>query len=239
MAQQETREGRLRPARRLTLADDVYESIKTLVMDHILPPGERVNIDALARELDVSPTPVREALARLEADGLVRKRPLSGYSTTPLLTRAEFDDLFEVRLLLEGATAGRAAAHASTEERQRISTEAAATIDVEAGDGYRRHAAFTALDATFHDLIAEVAGSPLLRDSITRLHSHLHLHRLYFPVTGAPDTNTEHQRIAAAVAAGDSDAATEAMRAHLIAARERHLPAFDQLPAPGAPRDPA
>ncbi|MGW4681944.1 GntR family transcriptional regulator [Micromonospora taraxaci] len=239
MAQQETREGRLRPARRLTLADDVYESIKTLVMDHILPPGERVNIDALARELDVSPTPVREALARLEADGLVRKRPLSGYTTTPLLTRAEFDDLFEVRLLLEGATAGRAAAHASTEERQRISTEAAASIDVEAGDGYRRHAAFTALDATFHDLIAEVAGSPLLRDSITRLHSHLHLHRLYFPVTGAPDTNTEHQRIATAIAAGDSDAAAEAMRAHLIAARERHLPAFDQLPAPGAPRDPA
>ncbi|MGW3887805.1 GntR family transcriptional regulator [Micromonospora chokoriensis] len=239
MAQQEIREGRLRPARRLTLADDVYESIKTLVMDHILPPGERVNIDALARELDVSPTPVREALARLEADGLVRKRPLSGYTTTPLLTRAEFDDLFEVRLLLEGATAGRAAAHASTEERQRISTEAAASIDVEAGDGYRRHAAFTALDATFHDLIAEVAGSPLLRDSITRLHSHLHLHRLYFPVTGAPDTNTEHQRIATAIAAGDSDAATEAMRAHLIAARERHLPAFDQLPAPGAPRDPA
>ncbi|GAB4106384.1 GntR family transcriptional regulator [Micromonospora taraxaci] len=239
MAQQETREGRLRPARRLTLADDVYESIKTLVMDHILPPGERVNIDALARELDVSPTPVREALARLEADGLVRKRPLSGYTTTPLLTRAEFDDLFEVRLLLECATAGRAADHASAEERQRISTEAAASIDVEAGDGYRRHAAFTALDATFHDLIAEVAGSPLLRDSITRLHSHLHLHRLYFPVTGAPDTNTEHQRIAAAIAAGDSDAATEAMRAHLIAARERHLPAFDQLPAPGAPRDPA
>ncbi|WFE53492.1 GntR family transcriptional regulator [Micromonospora sp. WMMD1155] len=239
MARQETREGRLRPARRLTLAEDVYESIKTLVMDHILPPGERVNIDALARELDVSPTPVREALARLEADGLVRKRPLSGYTTTPLLTRAEFDDLFEVRLLLEGATAGRAAAHACTEERQRIGVEAAASIDVEAGDGYRRHAAFTALDARFHDLIAEASGSPLLRDSITRLHSHLHLHRLYFPVTGAPDTNTEHQRIAAAIAAGDPDAATEAMRAHLIAARERHLPAFDRLPAPGAPRDPA
>ncbi|MET8547296.1 GntR family transcriptional regulator [Micromonospora zamorensis] len=238
MAQQEAREGRLRPARRLTLSEDVYESIKTLVMDHILPPGERVNIDALARELDVSPTPVREALARLEADGLVRKRPLSGYTTTPLLTRAEFDDLFDVRLLLEGATAGRAATHASTEERQRINAEAAASIDVEAGDGYRRHAAFTALDAKFHDLIAEVAGSPLLRDSVTRLHSHLHLHRLYFPVTGAPDTNTEHQRIAAAIAAGDSEAAAEAMRAHLTAAQERHLPAFDQLPDPGTPRDP-
>lgn len=96
----------------------------------------------------------------MEADGLVRKRPLSGYTTTPLLSRAEFDDLFDVRLLLEGATAGRAATHASTEERQRITAEAAASIDVEAGDGYRRHAAFTALDARFHDLIAEVAGSP-------------------------------------------------------------------------------
>nr|WP_238432735.1 GntR family transcriptional regulator [Micromonospora tarensis] len=189
MTPPEDREGRLRPARRLTLAEDVYESIKTLVMDHILPPGERVNIDALARELDVSPTPVREALARLEADGLVRKRPLSGYTTTPLLTRAEFDDLFEVRQLLEGATAGRAAAHASAEARHRISTEAAASIDVEVGDGYRRHAAFTARDATFHDLIADAAGSPLLRDSITRLHAHLHLHRLYFPV-GARRTPT-------------------------------------------------
>ncbi|MEO3769185.1 GntR family transcriptional regulator [Micromonospora sp. B9E7] len=238
MAQQEAHEGRLRPARRLTLAEDVYESIKTLVMDHLLPPGERVNIDALARELDVSPTPVREALARLEADGLVRKRPLSGYSTTPLLSRAEFDDLFDVRQLLEGATAARAATHASTEARQRVSAEAAASIDVEAGDGYRRHAAFTALDAKFHDLIAEVSGSPLLRDTITRLHSHLHLHRLYFPVAGAPDTNTEHQRIAAAIVAGDAAAATAAMRAHLSAARERHLPAFDRLPAPGAPRDP-
>ncbi|MEV4499138.1 GntR family transcriptional regulator [Micromonospora arborensis] len=235
MAQQQAREGRLRPARRLTLAEDVYESIKTLVMDHILPPGERVNIDALARELDVSPTPVREALARLEADGLVRKRPLSGYTTTPLLNRAEFDDLFDVRLLLEGATAGRAATHATAVQRQRISAEAGANIDVEAGDGYRRHATFTTLDATFHDLIAEAAGSPLLRDSITRLHAHLHLHRLYFPPNGAPDTTIEHQRIADAIIAGDSPAAVDAMRAHLTAARERHLPAFDRLRAPEAP----
>ncbi|MFC5925011.1 GntR family transcriptional regulator [Micromonospora vulcania] len=233
MAQQPAHEGRLRPARRLTLAEDVYESIKALVMDHVLPPGERVNIDALARELDVSPTPVREALARLEADGLVRKRPLSGYTTTPLLSRAEFDDLFDVRLLLECATAGRAATQASTEDRRRISAEAAATVDVEAGDGYRRHAAFTALDARFHDLIAEVSGSPLLRDTVTRLHSHLHLHRLYFPTAGAPDTNTEHQRIAAAIAAGDAPGASEAMRAHLTAAQVRHLPAFD--PPPPAP----
>ncbi|MEV0808968.1 GntR family transcriptional regulator [Micromonospora sp. NPDC050200] len=227
--------GRVRPARRLTLTEDVYETIKGLVMDHALPPNERVNIDALARELDVSPTPVREALARLESDGLVRKRPLSGYTTTPLLSRAEFDDLFDMRLLLEGAAAARAAANASAAHRRQISTKANATVGVEAGDGYRRHAAFTALDATFHDLIAEVAGSVLLREAITRLHSHLHLHRLYFPAAKAADTTVEHQRIAAAITLGDPEAATAAMRDHLTAARQRHLPAFDQMPPAGPP----
>jgi DNA-binding GntR family transcriptional regulator len=70
-------------ARRTTLTDDVYAAVQALIMDHVIPPDERVNIDALARRLDVSPTPVREALARLEADGLVSKRPLAGYTTTP------------------------------------------------------------------------------------------------------------------------------------------------------------
>ncbi|MGN9919113.1 GntR family transcriptional regulator [Micromonospora palomenae] len=226
--------GRIRPARRLTLSEDVYEAVKGLIMDHTLPPGERVTIDVLARQLDVSPTPVREALARLESDGLVRKRPLSGYTTTPLLSRAEFDDLFDMRILLEGAAAARAAVHAGTADRERIGTEAGATVGVEAGEDYRRHAAFTALDARFHDLVAEAAGSPLLRDAITRLHAHLHLHRLYFPAATASETAAEHQHIAAAIAAGNPAGATEAMRAHLTAARRRHLPAFHRLPASGA-----
>ncbi len=219
--------GRVRPAQRLTLTDDVYESLKTLIMEHAIPPGERVSIDGLARTLEVSPTPVREALARLESDGLVRKRAMSGYTTTSLLTRAEFEELFEMRLLLEPAAARRAAVHADAEQRRRVKEEAAATVGVEAGDGYRRHAAFTSLDARFHDLIAETSGSGLLRESIIRLHAHLHLHRLYFPSAGTGDTAGEHKRIAAAIARGDADEAEAAMRHHVISARDRHLPAFD------------
>ncbi|GHJ49399.1 GntR family transcriptional regulator [Catellatospora sp. TT07R-123] len=219
--------GRVRPAQRLTLTDDVYESLKTLIMEHAIAPGDRVSIDGLARTLEVSPTPVREALARLESDGLVRKRAMSGYTTTPLLTRAEFEELFEMRLLLEPAAAARAAGHATADDRALLQTEAAAQPAVESGDGYRRHAAFTALDARFHDLVAEVSGSALLRDAIIRLHSHLHLHRLYFPsTTQAGDTAAEHGRIATAVARGDADAAADAMHSHLTAARTRHLPAF-------------
>jgi DNA-binding GntR family transcriptional regulator len=252
--------------RRSTLGEDVYETLKALVMEHTLAPGDRINIDALARELDVSPTPVREGLARLESDGLVRKRALVGYTVSPLLTRSEFTDMFDMRLVLEGAAARWAAQRASAEIAANIVGEAEATVNatVEAtvgatvdatvgldeatatvaasadataaaalgldeagGRSGRSHAAFTALDARFHDLVAEAAGNPLLRDGIARLHSHLHLHRLYFPYAQTGTTMQEHQLIGAAILARNPDAAEAAMREHLTRARERHLPAFD------------
>jgi DNA-binding GntR family transcriptional regulator len=215
--------------RRSTLGEDVYETLTALVMEHTLAPGDRINIDALARELEVSPTPVREALARLESDGLVRKRPLVGYTVSPLLTRTEFNDMFDMRLVLEGTATRWAAERADATAREEIVAEATTTIaPAPAGaDGWHSHAAFTNLDARFHRLIAEAAGNPLLREGIARLHAHLHLHRLYFPFAEAGTTAQEHEVIAAAIAVGDPDAAEAGMREHLTRARERHLPAFD------------
>jgi len=217
------------PVRRLSLADDVYESVKARVMDHAIAPGARVTIDVLARELDVSPTPVREALARLEADGLVRKRPLAGYTCTPLLTRTEFEELFEMRLLLEPAAAARTAARSPRPEVTRL--RVAATLPDAApdgGHGYASFAAFTAADARFHDLLAELSGNRMLRDAFARLHAHLHLHRLNFPTAHYGVSSDEHHLVVDAVGAGDPDRAATAMRAHLVAARERHLPFFDR-----------
>ncbi|MCO8275070.1 GntR family transcriptional regulator [Actinoplanes sp. TRM 88003] len=216
----------LPPLKRSTLGDDVYSSLRSAVLEHTLPPGDRVNIDALARELDVSPTPVREALARLESEGLVRKRPLAGYTVSPLLTRAEFADMFDMRLLLECAAARWAASRATEAQRAELVTESARIIAP--GDDRAWHAEFTALDAHLHDLVAQAATSPLLRDSINRLHAHLHLHRRYFPYSQTAVTNEEHRAIAAAVQAGDPDTAESAMRLHLTRARERHLVAFDE-----------
>ena len=206
--------------RRSVLSDDVLDAVKSLIMEHRLAPEARVTIDALARELGVSPTPVREALARLESEGLVRKRPLAGYTVSPLLTRAEFADMFDMRLLLECAAARWAAERATGDQRADLVTEAARTIA--GGDGHEWHAAFTALDARLHDLVAQASASPLLHDSITRLHAHLHLHRLHFPTTRLGTSAAEHRRIVTAVAAGDPDAAGSAMRQHLEAARDRH-----------------
>ncbi|MGC9665527.1 GntR family transcriptional regulator [Planosporangium sp. 12N6] len=222
----------MRPLRRLTLTDDVYEAVKSLIMDHVIPPGERVTIDALARDLAVSPTPIREALARLESEGLVRKRAMAGYSTAPLLTRAEFEDLFEMRLLLECRAAGRAAARLAAGEDLDVGVLAKEADLPErlSGEGYAGHAAFTAQDAAFHDRIAEAGGNGLLHAAIVRLHSHLHLHRLHFPAAHLRVSGDEHRRIVAAIAAGSPEAAAEAMRDHLEAARDRHRRAFADHP---------
>jgi DNA-binding GntR family transcriptional regulator len=215
-----------RPARRPTLTDDVYEAIKGLVMDGTLAPGGRVTIDALARDLEVSPTPVREALARLESDGLVRKRPMAGYTTAPLLDRAEFAQLYEMRLLLEVPAASLAARRRDPASAGRLVEAARWPAEPVDTSGYTGYGAFTAYDARFHELVATLSGNPMLVEAFGHLHAHLHLHRRYLPEAPDGPTGTEHQVIAAAVAAGDAEAAGAAMREHLAASRRRHAVAF-------------
>ena len=74
-----------------------------------IPPDTRVSVDSLARELGVSQTPIREALSMLEANGLVCKRHFAGYATSPRMDRAQLDELFEFRLLIEPHAARKAA----------------------------------------------------------------------------------------------------------------------------------
>ncbi len=217
----------MQPARRITLTDDVYAAVQGLIMDHEVQPGARINIDALARRLAVSPTPVREALARLESDGLVSKTPLVGYAATPLLTRAQFEELVEMRLILEPAAAARAA-DAGLDNGELTGLRDAADLPGPAGsDGFAAIAAFTTRDALFHHTLAGLSGNRMLHDAVVRLRAHLHLFRLHFPTAHYGVSASEHHRIVDAVDAGDADAAAAAMRAHLTAARDRHLPFFE------------
>src|SRR5690349_8705681 len=91
------------------LAEEVYRRIRADIMSLRIPPDTRVSVDSLARELGVSQTPIREALSMLEANGLVSKRHFAGYATSPRMDRAQLDELFEFRLLIEPHAARKAA----------------------------------------------------------------------------------------------------------------------------------
>ena len=72
------------------------------------PPGARLSIDGLARDLEVSPTPVREAMVSLERSGLVEYVALRGYVVAPMLDAEQMTELLDARLVVETAALGRA-----------------------------------------------------------------------------------------------------------------------------------
>jgi DNA-binding GntR family transcriptional regulator len=82
-------------------AEMLYERFKQCIIDRQWLPGQQLNIDRLAREYNVSITPVREALARLAADKLVVATQHRGYTVAPPPSTARMAELFAVRLLLE------------------------------------------------------------------------------------------------------------------------------------------
>lgn len=213
---------------RQVLSDSVYEDIKAKIMDHEIAPGARVGIEALARSLDVSPTPVREALARLESDGLVVKRSLSGYRATELLTRQGVEELFEMRLLLEPRAAALAARNADENQLDAIeATLEAMQAHPGPGGPYPSYRDFAALDQRFHDTVADAAHRPLLADAVERLHSHLHVFRLSGIQDAGDPTLDEHERVVRAILRRRPDRAAEAMAEHLTRSLERQLTRFE------------
>jgi DNA-binding GntR family transcriptional regulator len=218
---------------RQPLVDDVYDVLVDMLMNHSVGPGERLNIDGLSRAIGVSPTPIREAMARLEAEGLIVKEPRRSYTVAPLVGVEELRALIDFRLLIEPAAAAAAARNASHAE--------AAELEAFARTGGAGHHDATAnrldmaYDAAFHDRVAALAGNPWLRDALARLRSHLHMYRLYHHARHAAVTKPEHAAIAAAIAAGDPDAASAAMRTHLETAMRRIDDVFAARARPAAP----
>ena len=242
----------IRPLRTV-LSDETYNRVREMLLTHEIAPGERINIDALARELDVSQTPVREALARLESDDLVIKEPLRGYQATALLGASELQDLFQFRGIIEPWAAMTAARKITDDGRTRLTAELATGKEAQGLDMEASYAAMSEHDARFHALVAELSGSEFVREAYVRTHCHLHLFRLYtvlktrrgedrkdaaaiselFEMYYQPKSGflafTEHQAIADAISAGDQEKASALMLEHIHSSLERFGPTMSMM----------
>lgn len=202
---------------RQVLADEVYSRLSVLIVSGRIAPDTRINIEDVARTLGVSPTPVREALARLESDELVEKLALKGYRTTPLLTPLQITELYDLRMLIEPPITNRAALRVDDTVAERLRAELEAGREAAAADD---GAAQSQHDVRLHDLVFELAGNETARRAFDRMHVHLHVFRLVFGTSFA-HTLAEHVAIVDALVKGDGPAAEAAMTAHLRAALER------------------
>ena len=228
MAVAAEREGRQVSLRPVSVVDGVYDNIYQRLMSLEISPGARIAIDTLARDLDISQTPVREALSRLEREGLVRKAHLIGYSAAPQLTRKQFDDLYTFRLLLEPEGSRLAALNMTQDALAEVEAAAANMQDGgPAVDRNSRYSRFARADAHFHDAILRIGGNTVMRQALAVQHVHLHIFRLMFHARVTAEALDEHESLLVAFRTRDPAAAEQAMRDHIQRSYDRLLPAFE------------
>ncbi|GHA13874.1 GntR family transcriptional regulator [Devosia pacifica] len=207
------------------LGEEVYNAIYAQLMTLQIPPGARISVDSLVRELGVSQTPIREALSRLEAQGLVTKTHLVGYSATNQIDRKRLEQLYELRLLLEPHAAAMAATNMSDEALNDLETLAADMMlhTDENEDPRAAYSRFARKDSAFHDKIADGSGNELIQEALARLYIHVHLFRLFYHTLATATANTEHEEILDALKRRAPEDAEAAMRRHIARSRERFM----------------
>lgn len=213
--------------RRTPVGDEIYENLLSRVLSSDWGPNERIAIDPLCRELGVSQTPIREALHRLSADGVVVRTHLAGYRVAPKISREQFEDLVEVRLLLEPVAARRAAERIEPEGVERLhdlAAEMAALFPQPTSS--LAYASFSRLDTQFHDQIALAGGNSYIRESLGRLHTHVHMFRLSSHPHITELAVDEHRAVLEAIRLRDPEAAAYQMRRHIEASADRFRQSF-------------
>jgi DNA-binding GntR family transcriptional regulator len=193
------------------------ELIRDAIVEGRLEPGRRLKEEELARELGISRTPIREALLILQAEDLVTATPNRG-AVVRVHDAAELDDLYELRALLEGHAARRAAERITAAHLEFLRESCERFADVEDSDlnGLVRE------NLVFHDAILELAGSARLASMVGRVIKLPLVYNSYrwFSPEQKRISVEYHFLIVDAFAAGDPDTAEQKMREHVFEARK-------------------
>lgn len=180
-----------------------------------LKPGTRLRIDALKHELEMSPTPIREALRLLQADGLVDYRPHQGIivsERSPL----EVADVVRLRVVLEPLAVELAVGNLGSEDLAMLEDVHARYEEaVDAGRGTM----LNTLNAEWHSLLYERSGSPLMREFIRQLWE-IYPWRTAWATPGLVENSLrQHAAMMGAIRAGDAAGAAELMGEHIEGSR--------------------
>lgn len=198
------------------LRDKVVVELRRRIIDGVYEPGDRLTEERLAEDFGVSRNPVREAIRVLEAEGFLHAQPRRGAVVASMSVR-DVEDLFDVRLSLETLAATLAAERAGT------TGAAALTRLLDRARTIRRTADLAALNTRFHSEICALSGNALLTGLMESLHGRLQWVYRQSVETRAADSWAEHRELAAAILAGDAEAAGRAARTHVLAARASAL----------------
>lgn len=219
---------------RRTMTDAVYEQLKAAIVELRIPPGAPLREAEIAQGLSVSKTPVREALGRLEQDGLVTLNSFRSAAVTDYTAR-DLQEIYELREIIEVAAA-RAAAESMSEkglaDLGRIASECV-RLNAEGGAGGAGGAPeLVQLISEFDTVLYEEVTNRRIRAILDNLAAHLaRIGRLTTEIPGRIDASVrEHAQIYEAIERRDPETASRFMRDHIRSVRDdqlRALPALD------------
>jgi DNA-binding GntR family transcriptional regulator len=212
------------------LGDQVYRMLREYLGSHVIVPGQRLQEASLAIQLGVSRTPVREALARLESEGLIAADGRS--FVVPVLSDEDVDEIYELRGLLEPAALAHVAQ--SVADAAVLAPIAAALRDAEAAETRDDAEAFIEANARFHATWHGLIGNRRLLRAIDLCAGHVRYLRVLTL------NNAEARKAAlAALRKRDPDRAARVMREHLRVARHHLRAVLDEIERDTAPTAPA
>ncbi|HHP7234884.1 MAG TPA: GntR family transcriptional regulator [Desulfobacterales bacterium] len=195
------------------LDQKAYEIIKKMIMDRKLLPGDKISQEKLAQDLGISRTPVVSALKYLEKEKLVEAKPRRGFYVR-LFTMEEMVSIFELREVLEGLAARRAAAHVRDDQINELRgfftpfKDAGGAADLKA---YARE------DRRFHNFVTEVGAKEFLKSILQTYNIISFSYQVVSSeglVRSPAETLPEHLAIITAICDKDGDQAEALMRSH-------------------------
>lgn len=205
------------PLQTSRLTDQVYEAISERIMSGALRPGDRLDVNRLAEQLRVSPTPVKNALSLLANEGLVQIVPRSGTFVTSI-SRTELEQALPIRLALELLAAETSVTQATDADIAELSDRVGAIAHApDVSMHYRRN-------AEFHQRLVELSGNGMLAALYRQLHAHIHFALIHSQSTAwkgrAALEEREHRAIVAALVDRDLERLKGAITLHLQRSRK-------------------
>ena len=200
--------------------DTAYTALKQEIMSGAWPPGTQLFPAELAESLAISRTPVRDALNALQQEGLVEIIPRRGYFVSRITVR-DVEETFDLRLILETASARRAALRIGESEIERLAALSRRYVagDVDSYKAYLRE------NQEFHLAVATATGNRLLCEALARVLDHMQRF-LVLRLELSQDADgmlAEHHLLLDVFRTRDADAAAEAMRVAIEHARDAVL----------------
>jgi GntR family transcriptional regulator, rspAB operon transcriptional repressor len=214
---------------RRKVTDWVYEELKSAIVDLRLAPGDPLREATLAEQLGVSKTPIREALTRLEQEGLVETTSFKG-AVVSGYSRQDLIEIYELRELLENAAARVAAESMPDADRDRLGRICRESRKLAKGGDAP---GLAALISAFDDVLFDQVSNSRIRALIGNLRAHLtRIGQLTAEIPGRIEASVdEHEKILEAIAARDPDLAERRMSQHIRSVRDDQLRALGEARA--------